>query len=198
MKAARILLVIVILILVFVLGRRNGIRSVKVTDTTTTDTVMVYVDRYPTPSDVSDPVEEVEATLPVGRDLGPTAPAAVSDTIPCTDSATVRVPLKFHYFNKPGVYSITALGYQVTLPKIEVFGLHTTTTQTQIIREVPAWEVGLELGINRYNKWVGATARYNFGRIALEGMGGYDPYRKELIVEGRLKVAFFRTYRTKK
>lgn len=195
MKAARIVILLLLLGLAFLLGWKAAGRRVQIIEKSTVDTVTLYVDRNPEPSDVSDPVKEVEDTLPV---VPPTKPEPAEPPVmnqpPPADSATVRVPLSLYHFEKPGVYSITALGYHVSLPKVETFSIHTTTVQTQIVRELPAWEIGLEVGINPRNKWLGATASYNIGRFSLQASGGYDPYRREVLVEGRVKVALFRTY----
>ena len=193
MKAARILIPLLLLGLAFVLGWKAAGRRVQIVEKNTVDTIKLYVDRDPEPADVSDPVKEAEDTLPIVPtiDPEPTEPP-VGNQLP--DPVTVRVPLRLYHFEKPGVYSITALGYHVSLPKVETFSIHTTTVQTQIIREPPAWEIGLEVGINPRNKWVGATARYNIGRFSLQAMGGYDPHRRDVLVEGRVSVALFRHY----
>ena len=194
MKPARIIILVLLLGLAFVLGWKAAGRRVQVVEKSTVDTVTLYVDRDPKPNDVSVPVKEVEDTLPV---ISPTVPEPTelpAENPPHADSATVRVPLRLYQFEKPGVYSITALGYNVSLPKVETFSIHTTTVQTQIVRERPAWEIGLEIGVNQRNKWIGATARYNIGRFSLQAMGGYDPRRQEVLVEGRISVALFRTY----
>lgn len=194
MKTTRIVILLLLLGLAFVLGWKAADRRVQIIEKSTVDTVTLYVDRNPEPTDVSDPAAEVEDTLPVVQPPKPEPAEPPVVNQPPAVSATVRVPLSLYHFEKPGVYSITALGYHVSLPKVETFSIHTTTVQTQIVRELPAWEIGLEVGINPRNKWLGATASYNIGRFSLQASGGYDPYRREILVEGRVNVALFRTY----
>lgn len=65
MKAARIVILLLLLGLAFLLGWKAAGRRVQIIEKSTIDTVTLYVDRNPEPSDVSDPVKEVEDTLPV-------------------------------------------------------------------------------------------------------------------------------------
>ena len=62
------------------------------------------------------------------------------------------------------------------------------------VPQVPRWRIGIEAGANLRNQWAGVSVTRNFGRLSLSGTAGYDPYRREILVEGRVNVALFRTY----
>ena len=64
------------------------------------------------------------------------------------------------------------------------------------VPQVPRWRIGIEAGANLRNQWAGVSVTRNFGRLSLSGTAGYDPYRREILVEGRVNVALFRTYHT--
>lgn len=195
MKSTRILILLLLLGLAFLFGWKAAGRRVQIIEKSTVDTVTLYIERDAKPVDVSRPIKEVKDILPVAAPHEPASDVNPDSSTPPANSAAVLVPLSLYRFEKPGIYSITALGYQVSLPEVKTFGMHTTTIQTHVIRELPAWEIGIEVGISPRNRWIGASARYNFGRLSLQGMGGYDPTRQEFILQAQANVAIFRTFR---
>lgn len=65
------------------------------------------------------------------------------------------------------------------------------------VSQIPRWRIGIEAGTNLRNQWAGAFVTRNFGRISLTSTAGYDPFRREPILEIRGNVSIWQTY-TKK
>ncbi len=138
--------------------------------------------------------EATEKEIPARLPLVPQpSDKAVEDTaaprLPA-DSATVRIPIRRYTFDKPGTYHIEALGYNVTLPKVEVYKTSTTITRTQIQR--PRWEVSLTAGIDECNQWIGIEAERSFGRIRVSAIAGWDPSLDKAIIGARVNLTLFR------
>lgn len=65
------------------------------------------------------------------------------------------------------------------------------------VRQVPRWRIDLDAGVNLRNQWAGVSATRNFGWFSLSGTAGYDPFRREPVLEIRGKVAIWQSF-TKK
>lgn len=61
------------------------------------------------------------------------------------------------------------------------------------VSQIPRWRIGIEAGTNLRNQWAGAFVTRNFGRFSLTGTAGYDPFRREPILEIRGNVSIWQT-----
>lgn len=76
---------------------------------------------------------------------------------------------------------------------IEPLFREVTRTQTVIQWVRPRWEIGIDAAANLRNQWAGLTITRNFGPISLSGTAGYDPFRREPVLELRGRIPIFRT-----
>ncbi len=68
-----------------------------------------------------------------------------------------------------------------------------TRTQTVIQQIRPRWEIGIDAAANLRNQWAGLTITRNFGPLSLSGTAGYDPFRREPVLEIHGRIPIFRT-----
>lgn len=76
---------------------------------------------------------------------------------------------------------------------IEPLFREVTRTQTVIQWVRPRWEIGIDAAANLRNQWAGLTITRNFGPVSLSGTAGYDPFRREPVLELRGRIPIFRT-----
>ena len=65
------------------------------------------------------------------------------------------------------------------------------------VRQGPRWRIDFDAGVNLRNQWAGVSATRNFGWFSLSGTAGYDPFRREPVLEIRGKVSIWQSF-TKK
>lgn len=84
--------------------------------------------------------------------------------------------------------------YTPTLDWIEVYNRSTTTSV--VVRDPYTWEIGAAAGAwvtpDGNGAWLGASARYNLGRLSITGLAGYDPKRNGLIVQAVAGLTLWR------
>lgn len=84
--------------------------------------------------------------------------------------------------------------YSPTLDWIEVYNRNTTTSV--VVRDPYKWEIGAAAGAwvtpDGNGAWLGASARYNLGRLSIAGLAGYDPKRNGLIVQAVAGLTLWR------
>ena len=191
---------IVLLLLTFFAGWWLGRDSVEVTTQTITHVDTIYYER-PQPVGISDKL----VTINVPRML-----FASSQTVTnCNglessgsylpeqkDSVQITITTKQYQDStyRAQVSGVQIGGYSPTLDWIEVYNRSTTTSV--VVRDPYKWEIGAAAGAwvtpDGNGVWLGASARYNLGRLSITGLAGYDPKRNGLIVQAVAGLTLWR------
>lgn len=199
MKALRILLLLALLVAAFLLGRHSAGRLDEVVETHI-DTTVYY---RPLPGRTVD--RTITVTVPKWL-FAPAADTAChvlqynkGDAVPSFDSIQVQITERTLEY-RDSTYYARVVGPAVgpLAPRLDFIETYNTTTvRTQIVRERPAWDIGIEVGADLRDRWAGIYATRNFGRISLSAGAGYDPLRQEPRLELRGKVSIWQQKTTK-
>lgn len=193
MKALRILLHLALLVAAFLLGRHSAGRLDEVVETHI-DTTVYY---RPLPG------RTVDRTITVNVPKWLFAPAADTachvsqynkgDAVPSNDNIQVQITERMLEY-RDSTYYARVVGPAVgpMAPRLDFIETYNTTTvRTQIVRERPAWDIGIEVGADLRDRWAGIYVTRNFGRVSLSAGAGYDPFRQEPRLELRGKVSIW-------
>lgn len=199
MKALRILLFLALLTAAFLLGRHSAGRLDEVVETHI-DTTVYY---RPLPG------RTVDRTITVAVPKWLFAPAADTgchalqynkgDGVSSNDSIRLQITERTLEY-RDSTYYARVVGPAVgpLAPRLDFIETYNTTiVRTQIVRERPAWDIGIEVGADLRDRWAGICATRNFGRVSLSAGAGYDPFRREPRLELRGKVSIWQPRTTK-
>lgn len=171
-------------------GYRRGMESVKVRDSVIvqyrTGPVVRDTIRVPTPLVVREPADTVWQTLP-------------ADTLAILADYLREREYRLDFStDTTGLFLVDAtVGRNQLLTAtatIEPLLREITRTQTVTQRIRPRWEIGVDVAANLRNQWAGLTVTRNFGPVSLTGTAGYDPFRREPVLELRGRVPIFQTH----
>lgn len=177
--------------LLFGWGYRRGAASVEVVESVRT--VPVY---YQNP----EPVRVTNTTRNVVHPVFLFAPADTIREKPVfhhIDSVELVVDIERQEYGGRdttffAVVSGPALGgFRPRLERLELYAAE--RVRTSVIRKPSRWEIGIDASANLRNQWAGLTITRNFGPVSLSGTAGYDPFRREPVLEIRGRVPIFRT-----
>lgn len=193
MKALRILLLLALLTAAFLLGRHSAGRLDEVVETHI-DTTVYY---RPLPG------RTVDRTITVTVPKWLFAPAADTvchalqynkgDGVSSNDSIRLQIAERTLEYRDSTYYArVVGPAIGPLAPRLDFIETYNTTTvRTQIVRERPAWDIGIEVGADLRDRWAGIYATRNFGRVSLSAGAGYDPFRQEPRLELRGKVSIW-------
>lgn len=199
MKTLRILLFLALLTAAFLLGRHSAGRLDEVVETHI-DTTVYY---RPLPG------RTVDRTITVNVPKWLFAPAADTachvsqynkgDGVSSNDSIRLQIAERTLEYRDSTYYArVVGPAIGPLAPRLDFIETYNTTTvRTQIVRERPAWDIGIEVGADLRDRWAGIYATRNFGRVSLSAGAGYDPFRQEPRLELRGKVSIWQQKTTK-
>ncbi len=199
MKTLRIVLLLALLAAAFFLGRHSAGWPAEIVETRV-DTTIFYRPQ---------PFRAVDRPIAVNVPRWLFAPAADTachvsqynkgDAVPSFDSIQVQIAERTLEY-RDSTYYARVIGPAVgpLAPRLDFIETYNTTTvRTQIVRERPAWDIGIEVGADLRDRWAGVYATRNFGRVSLSAGAGYDPFRQEPRLEIRGKVSIWQQKTTK-
>ncbi len=189
---------VALLLAAFLIGHQYGKRGVEIRTVTIFDTIF-----YERPQ----PVKTTDRTISVNMPkwLFADRQDMVADSVanmqyntgnmnrPEADSLPVQIVERTVEY-RDSLYYLRIAGPVVgnASPRLEYAEIYAQrTTQTQIMRERPKWEVGAEIAANLRNRYLGAYVARNFGRFSLEATAGYDPHLREPLLGVRGRVAIW-------
>ena len=189
-KTLKLLVLTILLSCFFSLGWVLAPRPIESEVRVVRDTIVI-IDTLPSATISERPEQEIRARLPtIAPPIEERGDDPSENIAPQPDSTMVRIPIRRYTFDKPGVYHIEALGYNVTLPKVEVYKTSTEIVTTQY--KHPKWEVNVEAGFNNHNQWIGLGVDRSIGRIKVSAFAGYDPHLSKHLVGARIRLTLFR------
>lgn len=205
MKPLRILFVAILLGMAFYLGRRSAAPQVEIVETRV-DTVFFYRPHPIRTSDLAVSINVPKWLFAKSSDTGCLCTqynkgdgAAIVPSADMGDSIRMQVVARTLEY-RDSTYYARVVGPAVgsLAPRLDFIETYNTTTvQTQIISKRPAWDIGIEVGVDLRNRWAGVYATRSFGRMSLSALAGYDPFRREPRLEIRSAVSIWQP-KTKK